>query len=221
MTEAVLPPGAVIDDEGIWNQVLRRPGGSPRPALLLDRDGVIVIEVNYLHKVEDVRLEEGAAALIAAANARDIPVGVVTNQAGIGYGHYGWADFAAVQERILGDLAAEGAFVDAVFACPHHTKGKPPYQHPNHPARKPNPGMLERAGRRLNLDLSRSWIVGDRAGDLEAGRRAGLAGGIHVLTGHGAQKGERDGALALNTRTFLALGAPTLAEARPLIPLLG
>ena len=122
-----LPEGAVFDD-GVLTQV-RRPlqGAGKRPALFLDRDGAVVIEAHYLHKVEDVELIPGAAATIAAANKNGIPVIFVTNQAGIGYGYFGWPDFFAVQERILSDLAAEGAFVDAVYACPFHEKGKPPY----------------------------------------------------------------------------------------------
>ena len=120
------------------------------------------------------------------ANARGLAVVIVTNQAGIGRGYYGWRDFAAVQEAILGALAAAGARIDAIFACAHHPAGNPPYAHPNHPARKPNPGMLLRAAQALDLDLGRSWLIGDKTIDLEAARAAGLAGALHVLTGHGA-----------------------------------
>jgi D-glycero-D-manno-heptose 1,7-bisphosphate phosphatase len=111
---------------------------------------------------------------------------VVTNQSGIGRGLYGWAEFAATQERILAELRAAGARPDLVLACPYHPEGKPPYRHPDHSDRKPRPGMLLRAAEKLALDLGRSWIVGDRAVDMEAGRAAGLAGGLHVLTGHGS-----------------------------------
>ena len=167
----------------------------------------------------DVRLMDGAAGIIAEANGCAIPVIMVTNQAGIAHGHFGWAEFIQVQDKILDDLAAEGAFVNGVFACPHHGGGRAPYDVENHPWRKPNPGMLLAAAERLPLDLGQSWIIGDRAGDLEAGKNAALAGGLHVLTGHGADDGERDAALALAGANFQALAAPTIAGATVQLPL--
>ena len=148
-----------------------------------------------------------------------IPVVMVTNQAGIAHGHYGWAEFIQVQEKILDDLAAEGAFVNGVFACPHHDGGRAPYDVENHPWRKPNTGMLLAAAERLPLDLGQSWIIGDRAGDLESGKNAALAGGLHVLSGHGADGGERDSALALAGSRFQTLVAPTIAGAIFQLPL--
>ncbi|MBM3581081.1 MAG: HAD family hydrolase [Alphaproteobacteria bacterium] len=201
-----------LDGEGIWCEVLRPPGAlPPRPALFLDRDGVVVEEVNYLSKPEDVRLVPGAAAIVAAVNRRDIPVVLITNQSGIGRGLYGWDAFAAVQRTILDLLTRAGARVDAVYACPHY---------PDHPARKPNPGMLLRAEKALRLDMRASWAVGDRASDLEAAQRAGLAGGVHVLSGHGADPGERTAALALAAPGFKVATAPSVAEAAMSIPLL-
>src|SRR5262249_59404752 len=82
-------------------------------------------------------------------------------------------------------VAVEGARFDAVYACPHHRDGKGAWAHPDHPARKPNPGMFQRAAAALDIDLSRSWLVGDRVTDIEAAKRAGLAGALHVLTGYG------------------------------------
>lgn len=215
-----LPPGAEIDPDGLWSQVLNRAqGATRRAALFLDRDGVVVEDVHYLHRPEDVSLIDGACAVIAEANRRAIPVVMVTNQAGIAHGHYGWAEFIQVQEKILDDLAAEGAFVNGVFACPHHDGGRAPYDVENHPWRKPNPGMLLAAAERLPLDLGQSWIIGDRAGDLEAGKNAALAGGLHVLSGHGADGGERDSALALAGSRFQTLLAPTIAGAIFQLPL--
>ncbi|MGH6660659.1 MAG: HAD hydrolase-like protein, partial [Rhodospirillales bacterium] len=85
--------------------------------------------------------------------------------------------------------------------------------------RKPAPGMLLAAAERLPLQLATSWIVGDRATDIEAGRNAGLAGGIHVATGYGADEGERQRALAFAGDDFRALAAPSIAEAAHLLPL--
>ena len=212
---------AFLDPDGIWCQVVREApaGATPdRPALFLDRDGVVVDEVDFLHRPEDVRLAPGAAETVAAANRAGVPVVIVSNQSGIGRGRYGWPEFAATQDRILARLAEAGAAVDMVLACPFHAEGRPPYRHPAHPCRKPNPGMLLRAAERLALDRAGSWIVGDRASDLAAGRAAGLAGGLHVLTGYGP--GERAAAQALAGEGFRVLLGDTIGAARETVPLL-
>ncbi len=206
------PEGATIDEAGVWCQVFKPGPGTRRAALFLDRDGVVVDEVHYLRRAHDVRVVAGAATVIAEANRRRLAVVLVTNQAGIGRGILGWPEFAQVQERIIADLAAAGATFDAVYACPHHAEGRAPYDHPDHPARKPNPGMLTRAVKALSLDAGASWMVGDRASDLEAGRAAGLMGGLHVRTGYGDRPGEREAALALADGRFQALGAASIAD---------
>lgn len=215
------PEGARLTD-GIWTQTLSpREACAGRAALFLDRDGVLVEEAHYLHKVEDVVLTPNAAQVVKAANDAGVPVILVTNQAGIGYGYFKWDAFVAVQERILGELAQGGAHVDGVYACPFHAKAQGVYVHDDHPARKPNPGMLTLARDQLGVDLGASWIVGDRALDLQAGRNAGCAGGVHVLTGHGSREGERDAALAVGAPDFRVEAADNLFQAKPLIPLLG
>ena len=199
-----------LDADGVWCEVSPRciRGG---PALFLDRDGVVVEEADYLHRVEDVVICARASAVISAANANAVPVVLVTNQAGIGRGYYGWAEFRAVQEAIQSEIAQEGAHFDAVYACPHHRDGQGAFAHPDHPARKPNPGMLQRAAMALDIDMARSWLVGDRAGDIEAARRAGLAGALHVLTGHG--QAERAAAMALSGPRFDVRGGTSIADA--------
>jgi D-glycero-D-manno-heptose 1,7-bisphosphate phosphatase len=192
-----------IDTEGVWCEVApgaTRGGG----ALFLDRDGVVVEEAEYLSRVEDVVVIPGSAGVIAAANRLGIPVVFVTNQAGIARSYYGWKEFAAVQAAILTTLGAEGARVDAVYACAHHPDGEGDFRHPDHPARKPNPGMLLRAAADLGLDLAKSWLVGDKAIDIEAAQRAGLAGAMQLLTGHG--KAEREHAAALGARFDVRFG---------------
>lgn len=208
-----------LEQDGIWGRVYGEPSVRwPLPAVFLDRDGVIVEEVDYLHRPEDVRLLPGAAAAIAAANDRAVPVVVVTNQSGIGRGYYNWDAFQAVLDRMLALLAREGAAIDAVFACPFHGDALSPYDRAEHSGRKPRPGMLRRAARQLNLDLPRSWIVGDTAADIGAGRAAGLAGGVHVLTGHGRR--DRDIVAALGDGQYPVLFAENLAEGATLVPLL-
>ena len=225
--EGFVNVSSYLGEDGIWCQPMA--GGADvnligaipsglRPALFLDRDGVIVEGVDFLHRPGDVRLTPGAAEVIAAANRAAVPVVAVTNQSGIGRGHYGWAEFAETEARIATDLAAWGAHLDMVVACPFHAEGTPPYRHPSHPCRKPRPGMILRAGERLGLDLGRSWIVGDRSGDLVAGRAAGLAGGLHVLTGHGRE--DRNEAQGLATVQFQVRLAESIRSAMDLVPLL-
>lgn len=167
------------------------PAG-PRPALFLDRDGTVNEEVDYLSDPGQLVLIPGAAAALARVNALGIPVVVVTNQSGIGRGKYDWEDFGAVMDRMTVLLGEADAWVDAVYAAAHHAKGQGDYAVADHPDRKPNPGMLQRAAAEHHLDLARSWMVGDKEIDLEAGRRAGCRVAL-VRTGYGAGV---DGALA-------------------------
>lgn len=211
-----------IDAEGVWMRVGRpQPDrAEPVPALFLDRDGVIVEDVHHLRRHEDARLIPGAARLIATANRLDVPVVVVTNQSGVGHGYLDWQLFLSIEDHIEDMLRAEGAAIDAIVACPHHPEARPPFGHPDHPARKPNIGMLERAAAALSLDLSRSWIIGDKASDVEAGLRGGLAGAIHVAQGHGVSPRERSRALRLATARFVVVAAETTADAFGRLPLL-
>ncbi len=204
------------DAQGIWCDVRpdARRGG---PALFLDRDGVVVVETRYLCRAEDVVLISEAGAVIGAANRRGIAVVLVTNQAGIGRGYYGWNAFAAVQQAISSRLQACGARLDAVYACPHHPAGEGSFLHPDHPARKPNPGMILRAATDLGLELQKSWLVGDKTTDIEAAKRAALAGAMLVMTGYG--ESQRAESAALATARFSVRFAKSIAAAMTL-PLL-
>jgi D-glycero-D-manno-heptose 1,7-bisphosphate phosphatase len=184
-----IPDVGHFDSElGVWLRIPSAGPGPQRPALFLDRDGVIVEDSGYLSRASQVAVIPGAAEAIALANSRRIPVVEVTNQSGVGRGYYDWDAFAEVECAIARELASGGAHIDAVFACPFHRDGVGIWAQPQHPCRKPRPGMLLAAARLLDLDLRRSWIVGDKLADLVAGERAGLRGGIHVLTGHGAEE---------------------------------
>lgn len=171
-----------IDDRGLWRDVRTSPpAGAPRPALFLDRDGTVIDEVPYLSRPERVRPIAEAVAAIARANALAVPVVVVTNQSGIERGVFGWATYAAVEDAVAAALAAGGAHIDAVYACPRMPTEPLPF------GRKPDPGMLVSAAGDLNLDLAASWIAGDCATDIEAGLRAGLRRGWLVPTGYGGR----------------------------------
>ena len=198
-----------LQADGIWCQLLRRPPAGP--ALFLDRDGTLIEERHYLRDPLEVRLLPGAAATLAAANERGLAVVVVTNQSGIGRGLLSWQDFARVEARLAALLSASGAGLDLVLACPFHPAAAPPYRAEEHPSRKPRPGMILRAAELLNLDLARSWIVGDKVSDLAAGKAAGLAGGLLVETGYG--RTEKAAAAGLAGDGFSLRGGKTIAAA--------
>jgi len=205
-----------LDAQGVWCQIMRRPPPG-RPALFLDRDGAIVEDTGYLHKVDDIVVIAGAAEVIAAANWRSIPVIMVTNQSGIARGYYGWDQFKSVQGAIVASLARGGGRIDAVYACPHHPQGKGILAHPDHPARKPNPGMLLEAASALALDLKSSWLIGDKSDDIEAAKRAGIAGAFLVATGYGSA--ERQRAATLATEAFEVRFGRSIADAM-MLPIL-
>ncbi|MGE4565285.1 MAG: D-glycero-beta-D-manno-heptose 1,7-bisphosphate 7-phosphatase [Victivallaceae bacterium] len=149
-------------------------------AAFLDRDGVINEEVHYLHEVHKAVLIPGVGAAIREIRRHGWKVIVVTNQAGIAKDLYTEADLHAVNARISELLAAENAAWDAIYFCPHH---------PEHTGtcncRKPAPGMLQAAIRDFNIDPAKSFMVGDRLTDLEAGQAAGCAKTYLVRTGYG------------------------------------
>jgi len=202
-----------LDSQGVWCQILQRPAPG-RPALFLDRDGAVIKDIGYLRDVDDIVVIPGAADVIAAANRGTIPVIMVTNQSGIGRGYYGWAEFKSVQDAIVASLAVEGARIDAVYACAHHPQGEGNLAHPDHPARKPNPGMLLQAASALTLDLKSSWLVGDKADDIEAAKRAGIAGALLVATGYG--HAERQRAATLTSPAFEVRFGQSIANAMTL-----
>lgn len=209
-----------VNDDGIWSQQIRPMGGEARPALFLDRDGVIVDEVGYLHRPGDVHLSQGVVEVIQTANKRDVFVIIVTNQSGIGRGKYGWAEFSVVQETILNALRDQKAYIDAVYACPFHGEGKGPWKVKDHPDRKPRPGMLVRAANTFPIDIKDSWIIGDRAADINAGKNAGLAGGVQLLSGHGSKEEEYSKTLKLADHNFLVHVCEDMRFAIKVCPLL-
>lgn len=172
------------NDPGLY-RILRQPPPTARRAVFLDRDGVVIEETGYLHRPPDVRYIAGALSAIARLNQSGFAVVLITNQAGVGRGYYGWSDFVAVQQRIAADLSQSGGYLDGVWACGYHPEGKGPLAL-DHPHRKPNPGMILEAAETFGLDLAQSWLVGDKLIDIEAGLRAGLRGSILVRTGYGS-----------------------------------
>ncbi|MBU0755532.1 MAG: HAD family hydrolase, partial [Planctomycetes bacterium] len=131
-----------------------------------------------------VRLIPGAAGAVAAFNKANLPVVVITNQSGVARGFFPESRIIEVHRQVDVLLAQEGARIDGYFHCPHHpSEGEPPYRK-KCDCRKPAPGLLLKAAEAMGLDLSRSFMIGDKRSDLEAGLRAGCRS-ILVMTGYG------------------------------------
>lgn len=156
-----------------------------RPALFLDRDGVVIEDNHYIGTPERVRLIPGAAEAIAAANRAGWPVVIVTNQAGVAKGLFPLAAVDRVHSHLRELLAGYRARIEAFYFCPHHPEGELESFRGECLCRKPQPGMLRRAAEEHGLDPARSWMIGDRISDLEAGAAVG-ARTVLVRTGYGA-----------------------------------
>jgi len=143
-------------------------------ALFLDRDGVVNVEIGYLHRIEDVEFVPGIFSLCRTAMRLGYRLVVVTNQAGIARGYYSEADFAALTEWMRGELLAEGVELDAVYYCPYHPEHGIGEYRREHEDRKPGIGMLQRAVREFGVSLADSVMVGDRCSDIAAANSAGL-----------------------------------------------
>ena len=151
------------------------PGPSERPGVLLDRDGTIIVDHGYVGSIDRIEFIEGAAEAIASFNHAGIPVAVVTNQAGVARGLYGINDVAIVHRYIAERLSGHGAHIDLFLYCPYHPAGVVEAFTRTSEYRKPKPGMAKAAKAVLNLDLSASWVVGDRPEDVELAKAVGAS----------------------------------------------
>ena len=161
-----------------------------QPAVFLDRDGTLMEDTGYVSDPAHVRVFDGVREALAALKARGFLTVIVTNQSGIPRGHFSLADYEAVHARFL-ELLGPG-LIDATYMCADHPDTATD-------RRKPGPGMLLEAARDLGIDLPHSWMIGDRAGDLEAGRQAGVRS-ILVLTGEAT--GDETSSAAMVAKDF-------------------
>lgn len=154
--------------------------GVATAAVFIDRDGTITEEVGYVNHPRRLRLLPRAAEAIRRLNRVGLPAVLVTNQSGIARGYFD----EPMLRRVNGALEAAGASLRACYVCPHHPReGAPPFRH-DCDCRKPKPGLLLRAAADLGVDLERSWMIGDKPSDIEAGHAAGTRT-VLVLTGYG------------------------------------
>jgi D-glycero-D-manno-heptose 1,7-bisphosphate phosphatase len=158
-------------------------------AVFMDRDGTVSDEVGYLNHVSRLRVFPWSAHAIRRINASPMLAVLVTNQAGVARGYFPESMIGAVHERLVEELGRDGARLDAIYYCPHHpTAGEPPYRQ-DCDCRKPRPGMLRRAAEEHGVDLSGSYVVGDKYSDVQLAYEVG-AKGVLVLTGYG--RGEHE-----------------------------
>jgi D-glycero-D-manno-heptose 1,7-bisphosphate phosphatase len=152
----------------------------PTPAVFLDRDGTINVEKNYLYRIEDWEWISGAQDSIKMLREAGYLIVVVSNQAGIARGLYSTGDVDVLHAHVQQDLAVHSTCIDSFYYCPHH-----PDFDDLCTCRKPAPGMLLQAAKDLNIDLSASWMIGDKAIDVSAGHAAGLKSML-VKSGYGS-----------------------------------
>ncbi len=145
-----------------------------RPALFLDRDGVINLDHAYVHRVEDFEFVDGIFDLCRHARQRGFLIFVITNQAGIARGYYSEADFLRLTQWMCEQFVAAGAMIDKVYFCPFHAEHGVGKYKMDSPFRKPAPGMILQAAHEYGVDLTRSVLVGDMDTDIEAGVAAGV-----------------------------------------------
>jgi len=154
-----------------------------RPALFLDRDGTLVDDPGYLSNPDALRVFPDVGPALRRFGDAGYALVLVTNQSGVGRGCFGWDAYDRVAERLRERLAADGVVLDAECVCGHA-----PEEGATCGWRKPAAGMILEAARLLDLDLSRSAMVGDTASDLAAADAAGVGRVVHVGTGHGARE---------------------------------
>lgn len=155
-----------------------------RPAVFLDRDGTLIEEAGYLDRLEQLAFFPWAIDAVRLLNRAGYAVVIITNQSGVGRGMYEEQFVRTTHEVIAQRLGEGGAQVDAFYYCPHHPEATVERYRVACDCRKPGSGMLVRAAAELRLDLARSFSVGDKWTDVQAGQAAG-ARGILVRTGYG------------------------------------
>lgn len=157
-----------------------------RAGVFLDRDGTINEEVDFLRTPDELHLIPGAGRAVQRLNGLGLVTCVISNQSGVARGYLSEADLIPIHARLQAELGKEHARVDRIYYCPHHPlEGLAPYNI-DCECRKPKPGMLLNGAREFGIDLTSSFVVGDRVGDIQAGRSVGAAT-ILVLTGYGLQ----------------------------------
>ncbi len=160
-------------------------------AVFLDKDGTINEDLGYISHYRDLKLLPHSAAAIKLLNDAGYKVIVISNQSGVARGMFGEDMLQAINKTLQKHLLSKGAFVDDIYYCPHHSEhGEYPYRR-ECDCRKPGIGLFKKAAKRHDIDLAKSFMIGDHARDIEAGHKAGTKS-ILVLTGHEIEKDCKD-----------------------------
>jgi len=152
-------------------------------AVFMDRDGTVSEEIGYMYDAGLYKVFSYAGPAIRKINEHGMKAVLITNQSGVGRGYFDEASVGNVHTILQTELAAHQAKLDAIYICPHLPEA-------GCDCRKPNPGMLLQAQRELDIDLTRSFVIGDKSIDIEAAHNAG-AKGVLVLTGYGREEREK------------------------------
>jgi D-glycero-D-manno-heptose 1,7-bisphosphate phosphatase len=158
-----------------------------KPAVFLDRDGVLNEDRGYVHRWEDFSFLPGAIDALRQLQQKGYLLVVITNQSAVARGLCAEADVLALHERMRTVLREQGIELAGIYHCPHHPQGSVPRYARACPCRKPEPGMILRAAQEHGIDLARSFLVGDKISDLEAGRAAGIPS-LYLVVAPGQEK---------------------------------
>jgi len=151
-------------------------------AIFIDRDGTLVYDPGYVHKIEDFKFIPKAVDALKLLSEKDFKFIIITNQSGIGRGYYTEEDFLRFNNHLINELLKNKIRIEKTYYCPHR---------PEEPCdcRKPSIKYIEDAKKEFNIDLKKSYVIGDHPCDIEMGKKAGCKA-IYVLTGHGKKHKE-------------------------------
>ena len=161
-------------------------GNRQSRAVFIDRDGTLNEDIGYVSTPDQLKLYPWAGEALRLINGSGFKAVVITNQSGIARGLCDEQTLAAIHSRLIEELAREGARVDAIYYCPHHPEAGDARYRIDCDCRKPQTGLLDAASREHNIDLASSFVIGDKASDINLAKNAGARSAL-VLTGYGRE----------------------------------
>ena len=168
------------------DNILFQKGAEHNKAIFFDRDGVLIKDVNYIKESKYVSLMKGVKDILKYTNNLGYLNIIITNQSGISRNFFTWDDYEMVTKKML-KMIDMPDLISAIYA-----NGEGPNELQSYKSwRKPNPNMIIKACKDFNIDLSKSFLIGDRLSDIQAGEKAGLRNLVHILTGHGNDEREK------------------------------
>ena len=188
-------PSRLERAEADWQagRITLQNSGQGQPAIFLDRDGTLCVEKGHLRTPEDLEMLPGVGSTLRALRQAGFRLVILTNQPVIARGEATERDVAAVHRKLAWEIGKEGAYLDAVYLCPHHPKRGFPGERVDLKieceCRKPGTKMVEQACHDLGIDAAQSWMIGDRTVDVEMARRAGLQS-VLLRTGAAGRDGK-------------------------------